>query len=248
MFGFKKRTVEEILSAIEKLSDEDREKLRSALNGELPQEQEEPEEEPTAEEAETPPAEETENGESAATEPTPENAPENVETQAEEEIPEPPAETPQGATDEAQEGQETIEEPPIAPTTEEPTVQPQDGVGDNTNELIEAQNAKIEALQSQLETSSDGELVISRYAVKENGAVTDVKTLFGFAPTMPPSACFSPITTFLPIFQRRSNLLSEFHQFFKLFQEFLIVSTGCKINFPIPSIALINNLIGVVII
>ena len=42
MFGFKKRTVEEILSAIEKLSDEDREKLRSALNGEMPQEQEEP--------------------------------------------------------------------------------------------------------------------------------------------------------------------------------------------------------------
>ena len=38
MFGFKKRTVEEILSAIEKLSDEDREKLRSALNGEMPQE------------------------------------------------------------------------------------------------------------------------------------------------------------------------------------------------------------------
>ena len=39
-----------------------------------------------------------------------------------------------------------------------------------------------DALQSQLETSSDGELVISRYAVKDgNGAVTDVKTLFGFA-------------------------------------------------------------------
>ena len=43
-------------------------------------------------------------------------------------------------------------------------------------------NAAKAALQSQLETSSDGELVISRYAVKnENGAVTDVKTLFGFA-------------------------------------------------------------------
>ena len=39
-----------------------------------------------------------------------------------------------------------------------------------------------DALQSQLETSSDGELVISRYAVKnDDGAVTDVKTLFGFA-------------------------------------------------------------------
>ena len=42
-------------------------------------------------------------------------------------------------------------------------------------------NTAKEALQSQLETSSDGELVISRYAVKENGAVTDVKRLFGFA-------------------------------------------------------------------
>ena len=42
--------------------------------------------------------------------------------------------------------------------------------------------AAKDALQSQLETSSDGELVISRYAVKDdNGAVTDVKTLFGFA-------------------------------------------------------------------
>ena len=43
------------------------------------------------------------------------------------------------------------------------------------------ETAKL-ALESQLKTSSDGELVISRYAVKdENGAVTDVKTLFGFA-------------------------------------------------------------------
>ena len=42
--------------------------------------------------------------------------------------------------------------------------------------------AAKDALQSQLEKSSDGELVISRYAVKDdNGAVTDVKTLFGFA-------------------------------------------------------------------
>jgi len=38
------------------------------------------------------------------------------------------------------------------------------------------------ALKSQLESSSDGELVISRYAVKDdNGTVVDVKTLFGFA-------------------------------------------------------------------
>lgn len=42
--------------------------------------------------------------------------------------------------------------------------------------------AAKDALKSQLETSSDGELVISRYAVKNgDGAVTDVKTLFGFA-------------------------------------------------------------------
>lgn len=39
-----------------------------------------------------------------------------------------------------------------------------------------------EALESQLKASSDGELVISRYAVKdENGTVVDVKTLFGFS-------------------------------------------------------------------
>lgn len=43
-------------------------------------------------------------------------------------------------------------------------------------------NTAKNALKSQLETSSDGELVISRYAVKDdNGTITDVKTLFGFA-------------------------------------------------------------------
>ena len=43
------------------------------------------------------------------------------------------------------------------------------------------ETAKV-ALESQLKASSDGELVISRYAVKdENNIVVDVKTLFGFA-------------------------------------------------------------------
>lgn len=43
-------------------------------------------------------------------------------------------------------------------------------------------NTAKNALQSQLKTSSDGELVISRYAVKDDkGTITDVKTLFGFA-------------------------------------------------------------------
>lgn len=43
------------------------------------------------------------------------------------------------------------------------------------------ETAKL-ALESQLKISSDGELVISRYAVKdENDTVVDVKTLFGFA-------------------------------------------------------------------
>lgn len=43
------------------------------------------------------------------------------------------------------------------------------------------ETAKL-ALESQLKASSDGELVISRYAVKdENDIVVDVKTLFGFA-------------------------------------------------------------------
>lgn len=164
MFGFKKRTVEEILSAIEKLSDEEREKLLSALSGKEPPEQEEPEEEPTAEETETPPEEETENGEGTEREPAPEpapenaaeNAPENVETQAAEETPEPLQETPQGATEEAQEGQEPIEAPPVETAPEEPPALTQaGGVGDNTSELIAAQNAKIEALQSQLEAMQE---------------------------------------------------------------------------------------------
>ena len=43
------------------------------------------------------------------------------------------------------------------------------------------ETAKV-ALESQLKASSDGELVISRYAVKdENDIVVDVKTLFGFS-------------------------------------------------------------------
>lgn len=50
------------------------------------------------------------------------------------------------------------------------------------------------ALQSQLEKSSDGELVISRYAVKDdNGAVTDVKTLFGFAASGSTDRAFTTI-------------------------------------------------------
>ena len=43
------------------------------------------------------------------------------------------------------------------------------------------ETAKV-ALESQLKASSDGELVISRYAITdENGAIIDVKTLFGIA-------------------------------------------------------------------
>lgn len=54
--------------------------------------------------------------------------------------------------------------------------------------------AAKDALKSQLETSSDGELVISRYAVKDdNGAVTDVKTLFGFAASGSTDRAFTTI-------------------------------------------------------
>ena len=54
--------------------------------------------------------------------------------------------------------------------------------------------AATDALKSQLETSSDGELVISRYAVKDdNGAVTDVKTLFGFAASGSTDRAFTTI-------------------------------------------------------
>lgn len=51
-----------------------------------------------------------------------------------------------------------------------------------------------DALKSQLETSSDGELVISRYAVKDgNGTITDVKTLFGFAASGSTDRAFTTI-------------------------------------------------------
>lgn len=140
MFGIKKRTVEEVLSAIEKLTDEERAQILSALSGkqeEAPQTEEAPKpetEEPTAEIPEEPTASEGE-AEDPAEEPAQEPA-------------EPPAEVPQEefAEEGGGEAEETPESLPEAPQegveAEDPT--------DNSKELFDAQNARIDALESQI--------------------------------------------------------------------------------------------------
>ena len=132
MFGIKKRTVEEVLSAIEKLTDEERAQILSALSGkqeEAPQTEETPKpetEEPTAELPEEPTAPEGETEEPA----------------------EEPAEVPQeefaeeGGEDAEEDTEATLEEPQGAEEADDPT--------DNSKELFDAQNARIDALESQI--------------------------------------------------------------------------------------------------
>ena len=61
--------------------------------------------------------------------------------------------------------------------------------------------AAKEALKTQLEKSSDGELVISRYAVKgENSKVVDVKTLFGFSASGDNNTSFATICDYEDFF------------------------------------------------
>lgn len=110
MFGFKKKSVDEILAAIEKLSDEDRKSLISSLNGESPQ-GEPPESELSAEE-------------------TASTAGEQADEQTTSEPP---------ASDDLQGSSDT-------PTENAQAQNP----ADNSQELFAAQNAKIEALESQI--------------------------------------------------------------------------------------------------
>ena len=132
MFGIKKRTVEEVLSAIEKLTDEERAQILSALSGkqeEAPQTEETPKpetEEPTAELPEEPTAPEGE-----------------TEEPAEEPAEEPQEEFAEEGGEEAEEAAEaTLEEPQGAEEADDPT--------DNSKELFDAQNARIDALESQI--------------------------------------------------------------------------------------------------
>lgn len=136
MFGIKKRTVEEVLSEIEKLTDEERAQILSALSGkqeEAPQTEETPKpetEEPTAELPEEPTASEGE-----TEEPANESAEESAEVPQEEFAEE-------GGEDAEKATEATLEEPQGAEEADDPT--------DNSKELFDAQNARIDALESQI--------------------------------------------------------------------------------------------------
>ena len=163
MFGFKKKTVDEILSAIEKLSDEDRKMLIASLAGETqtdaPPESDFSTEEipPTAEE----PAEEQTQTESEANNEPQQSASESAEnapaTDGASELSQPSEmseEQPQEGTETAENGTEAeVQEEPVPnilpENTPTDTVQAQNPA-DNSQELFAAQNAKIEALESQI--------------------------------------------------------------------------------------------------
>lgn len=151
MFGLKKRTVDDILSDIEKLTDEEKFRILGALSGDSessdadPSESEEPE--TVAESAEGAEAGSDETSAEAA-EP-PENSSVDVETDESEEV--------DGNSEEGEPlPQETPEEMPAEelPVEEIPAQAAAPAAdsaeADNTRELIEAQVAKINALESEI--------------------------------------------------------------------------------------------------
>lgn len=135
---FKKKTVEDILSEIEKLDEAERARLLETLSGGADEAveaepQERPENEPQTDETEevgqTP---ETELEESAAT--------------AETELPEETATAENTATEDV-----TVpEEPPAEEPSTEPVQAEPIPAEDKSKELLEAQTARIDALESQL--------------------------------------------------------------------------------------------------
>lgn len=168
MFGFKKKSVDKILAAIEKLSDEDRKSLISSLNGESPQ-GEPPESELSAEETASTAGEQTD--EQTTSEPpasddlqgssdTAESEVAADEDPAQEETSEPGVESTPENAEAAESGTEQLFDensavqgdsvPDILPA-DTPTENAQaQNPADNSQELFAAQNAKIEALESQI--------------------------------------------------------------------------------------------------
>lgn len=148
MFGFKKKTVEDILSEIEKLTDEEKSRLIGALNG-APEGSEAGDSLPVEEDSEAV-AEETAEEPPAASEENPENPPADIETGAD-------GETGEEGGENASMPQESIEEPPTAESPAEEIVPETESVSesashseDNMRELVESQTAKISALESEL--------------------------------------------------------------------------------------------------
>lgn len=164
MFGFKKKTVDEILSAIEKLSDEDRKLLIASLTGKT-QTDDPPESDSATEEipptAEEPTEEQTQTESESNNEPqqpaagNDETTPATDETSEQGQLTEASEEQPQEGTETAAEGdgEADVQEelvPNILPDdTPTDTAQAQNPA-DNSQELFAAQNAKIEALESQI--------------------------------------------------------------------------------------------------
>lgn len=164
MFGFKKKTVDEILSAIEKLSDEDRKLLIASLTGKT-QTDDPPESDSATEEI--PPTAEESTEEQMQTESEANNKPQEPaagndettpvtdETSEQGQLTEASEEQPQEGTETAAEGdgEADVHEEPVPnilpADTPTDTAQSQNPT-DNSQELFAAQNAKIEALESQI--------------------------------------------------------------------------------------------------
>lgn len=163
MFGFKKKTVDEILSAIKKLSDEDRKLLIASLTDKT-QTDDPPESDSATEEI--PPTAEEPTEEQTQTESESNNKPQqpaagNDETtpvtdeMSEQGQPEASEKQPQEGTETAAEGdgEADVQEEPVTnilpDDTPTDTAQAQNPT-DNSQELFAAQNAKIEALESQI--------------------------------------------------------------------------------------------------
>lgn len=148
IFGKKKLSLDEIIKGIEDLSDEEKAQVLSAVQPAEPVE--EPVEEAVPVEGEEPMTETVEETESPA------DSGEVEETQESEEVVEPTEETmsveKEGAPVEETEAVEELDVMPDAPTETPESTEPETETPNNYDELIAAQNARIDSLESAIST------------------------------------------------------------------------------------------------
>lgn len=154
---FKKKTVEDILSEIEKLDEAERARLLETLSGGADEAveaepQERPETEPQTDETEEVGQTDEPTTESPAEGgQTPETELEESAATAESELPEETATAENTATEDVTVSEEPIpEEPPAEEPNAEPVQAEPIPAEDKSKELLEAQTARIDALESQL--------------------------------------------------------------------------------------------------
>ena len=109
--------------------------------------------------------------------------------------------------------------------------------------------AAKEALKTQLEKSSDGELVISRYAVKDkDDIVVDVKTLFGFSASGDNNTSFATICDYEDFFTNSKLKELKVNDVFANWDEtntsLSVVVSASDIDIPSEHIAFSYSAIG----